>query len=185
MTLTTTTLQTALGPIRTVADGDAVVALVFDDERQRTWLARWLATWFPGRTVVPHADAAGAASRVRRYFDGAPGALEDQRVHMMGTPFQQRVWNALRDIPPGRTESYGALAARIGRPAAVRAVGAANGRNPISLIVPCHRVIASDGTLHGYGGGLARKAWLLGHEGAAFVQPRSGAVEAQARLVGI
>ena len=85
-----------------------------------------------------------------------------------GTAFQLAVWAALRAIPAGSTLSYGALAARLGRPAAVRAVGAANGANPIALFVPCHRVIAADGTLWGYGGGLERKRWLLAHEGAAF-----------------
>ena len=84
----------------------------------------------------------------------------------MGTEFQREVWAALRTIPPGRTLSYGDLAKKIGRPTAVRAVGAANGANPVSLVVPCHRVIAADGTLGGYGWGLERKRWLLAHEGA-------------------
>ncbi|TMB38023.1 MAG: MGMT family protein [Deltaproteobacteria bacterium] len=83
-----------------------------------------------------------------------------------GTPFQRKVWKALRTIQPGRTTSYRALAEQIGCPGAFRAVGAANGQNPISLVVPCHRVIAADGTLCGYGGGLWRKEWLLRHEGA-------------------
>ena len=85
-----------------------------------------------------------------------------------GTPFQRAVWTALRTIPAGKTMSYAALAARIGSPKAVRAVGLANGANPISVVVPCHRVIGSDRSLTGYGGGLERKRWLLAHEGAAF-----------------
>ena len=82
-----------------------------------------------------------------------------------GTPFQQQVWAALTGIEPGTTTTYGALAASIGRPRAVRAVGAANGRNPIAIVVPCHRLVGADGTLTGYGGGLERKRWLLAHEG--------------------
>jgi methylated-DNA-[protein]-cysteine S-methyltransferase len=85
-----------------------------------------------------------------------------------GTPFQRAVWTGLTTIAPGQTLSYGALAARLGCPSAVRAVGTANGSNPISVVVPCHRVIGADGTLTGYGGGLTRKRWLLNHEGAAF-----------------
>ena len=85
---------------------------------------------------------------------------------MRGTPFQKTVWRALREIPCGQAISYSELARRIGRPAAVRAVGLANGLNPISVIVPCHRVIGANGTLTGYGGGLERKRWLLSHEGA-------------------
>lgn len=83
-----------------------------------------------------------------------------------GTPFQQRVWRALRQIPFGATESYAGLARRLGAPSAARAVGAANGQNPIPIIVPCHRVIGADGDLTGFGGGLERKRWLLAHEGA-------------------
>ena len=83
------------------------------------------------------------------------------------TPFQQRVWSELREIPVGATRSYADIARGVGRPTATRAVGAANGRNPIAVIVPCHRVIGANGTLTGYGGGLERKRWLLAHEGAA------------------
>ncbi len=84
-----------------------------------------------------------------------------------GTAFQRRVWGALREIPPGRTRSYGQLAAAAGRPRAARAAGAANGANPVSLVVPCHRVVGADGRLTGYGGGLERKRWLLAHEAGA------------------
>jgi methylated-DNA-[protein]-cysteine S-methyltransferase len=84
-----------------------------------------------------------------------------------GTDFQRRVWTALREIPVGTTITYGELARRIGQPAAVRAVGLANGRNPLSIVVPCHRVIGANGKLTGYGGGLAAKAWLLQHEKVA------------------
>ena len=84
---------------------------------------------------------------------------------MNGTPFQKRVWEALRTVPAGKTASYAELAVRVGSPAAVRAVGAANGANPVAIVVPCHRIIGSNGTLTGYGGGLERKTWLLRHEG--------------------
>jgi methylated-DNA-[protein]-cysteine S-methyltransferase len=98
------------------------------------------------------------------YFDGALRALDTVSTITGGTDFQRAVWAALRDIPPGETESYGRLAARIGHPAASRAVGAANGANPVAIIVPCHRVIGASGSLTGFGGGLPRKAWLLEHE---------------------
>jgi methylated-DNA-[protein]-cysteine S-methyltransferase len=100
------------------------------------------------------------------YFAGDLAALDAIPVATGGTPFQRAVWAALREIAPGRTLSYSGLAQRIGRPAAIRAVGLANGANPVSVVVPCHRVIGSDSSLTGYGGGLARKRWLLEHEGA-------------------
>ena len=99
------------------------------------------------------------------YFAGDLRAIERIDCATNGTPFQQQVWNALRTIPVGTTLSYGALAARIGNAPAVRAVGLANGANPIAVVVPCHRVIGTDGSLTGYGGGLDRKRWLLAHEG--------------------
>ena len=102
------------------------------------------------------------------YFAGEIGALSKVAWTTGGTEFQRKVWTALCDIPAGQTESYGALAARIGLPKAVRAVGLANGANPVGVVVPCHRVIGANGTLTGYGGGIARKRWLLAHEGASF-----------------
>jgi methylated-DNA-[protein]-cysteine S-methyltransferase len=98
------------------------------------------------------------------YFAGQVAAIESIRTVARGTEFQLLVWSALREIPVGSTLSYGALAAKIGRPAAVRAVGAANGANPIPVVVPCHRVIGADSSLTGFGGGLERKRWLLTHE---------------------
>lgn len=113
-------------------------------------------------------EEAGAPSDARRaleaYFEGEVAAIEAIRTLARGTDFQRSVWSALREIPCGSTLSYGALAARIGRPAAVRAVGAANGANPIPVVVPCHRVIGADASLTGFGGGLERKRWLLAHE---------------------
>lgn len=105
-----------------------------------------------------------ARMALQAYFEGHLEAIEEIRTHTRGTDFQRRVWAALRDIPAGTTQSYGQLAARIGHPAAVRAVGAANGANPIPVIVPCHRVIGANASLTGFGGGLERKRWLLAHE---------------------
>lgn len=122
----------------------------------------------------------GAAPRelvtaLDRYFAGEHGALSAVPVETGGTAFQRRVWASLRAIPAGTTKSYGALAAAIGAPGASRAVGLANGANPVGIVVPCHRVIGADGTLTGFGGGLARKGWLLAHEGAAFRPMRAAA----------
>jgi methylated-DNA-[protein]-cysteine S-methyltransferase len=111
-------------------------------------------------------DPGGLTGAMRSYFAGELSAIERLPAQTAGTPFQQQVWSALRSIPCGSTLSYAELARRIGRPSAVRAVGLANGSNPVSIVVPCHRVIGSNGTLTGYGGGLERKRWLLAHEGA-------------------
>jgi methylated-DNA-[protein]-cysteine S-methyltransferase len=110
------------------------------------------------------ARAAPIATRVRAYLDGDLDALDDVAVEPGGTPFQRRVWRALREIPVGQTRSYAELARAIGQPSAVRAVARANARNPISLVIPCHRVIGADGALCGYAGGVERKRWLLEHE---------------------
>ena len=100
------------------------------------------------------------------YFAGGLERLADTPWRIHGTPFQRTVWGALFDIPPGQVRTYAGQAALVGRPSAIRAVGAANGSNPISLVLPCHRVLGTNGTLTGYGGGLQRKQWLLVHEGA-------------------
>jgi len=109
-------------------------------------------------------DPHGVASRLRMYFEGDVEALDTVPVSTAGTPFQERVWHALRGVRSGTTASYGDIAQALGRPGAARAVGLANGQNPVALVVPCHRIIGSDGTLTGYGGGLDRKRWLLAHE---------------------
>jgi len=115
-------------------------------------------------------EAGAAPPEVRQalqdYFAGDVTALQRIAWRTARTAFQREVWAALTRIPPGETLSYGALAARLGKPQAVRAVGTANGANPVSVVVPCHRVIGADGSLTGYGGGLERKRWLLAHEGA-------------------
>lgn len=123
-----------------------------------------LARRFPGEPLQEAPDPAGAVTALARYFSGDLHALDALRVNPGGTPFQASVWRALRAIDPGTTTSYQALARRIGAPSAVRAVGAANGANPIAIVIPCHRVIGANGALVGYGGGLSRKRWLLEHE---------------------
>jgi methylated-DNA-[protein]-cysteine S-methyltransferase len=105
---------------------------------------------------------------LRSYFEGDVKCLAGIEWRTAGTSFQRSVWAGLTTIPPGQTMSYGGLAAKLGCPKAVRAVGTANGSNPVSVVVPCHRVIGADGSLTGYGGGIERKRWLLRHENAVF-----------------
>ena len=105
------------------------------------------------------------------YFEGDLGQLSSIGWRIAGTPFQRKVWTALAQIPAGTTMSYGALAAKIDTPKAIRAVGHANGSNPISVVLPCHRLIGADGSLVKYGGGLERKRWLLRHEGVEVRKP--------------
>ncbi len=114
--------------------------------------------------LEPAHNPHGLRDGINRYFAGDVEAIDDIPVQTAGTPFQRSVWNELRRIPCGTAVSYGKLAEQIARPKAVRAVGLANGANPIGIVVPCHRVIGSDGSLTGYGGGLQRKRWLLEHE---------------------
>ena len=131
-----------------------------------------------GTIEAREGDPLDVAGRFRDYFRGELEALHSLPVETGGTAFQRRVWEALRTIPVGTTLSYLALAQRVGAPDAVRAVGAANGANPVAIVLPCHRVIGSNGRLVGYGGGLDRKRWLLAHERA----PITPAAAAQARL---
>ena len=115
-------------------------------------------------------------TRLARYFARDFSAFDGLHFDGGGTNFQRQVWGYLCSIPVGTTTSYGAMANALGNPNAMRAVGMANGRNPISIIVPCHRVIGMDGSLIGYGGGLDRKRWLLNHEGVALAEDRQGAL---------
>lgn len=142
--------------------GDCVVACGFADRWET--LTEKVASRFPGHEWTPGESAPARA--LAAYLDGDLTALDALAVDTGGTPFQRRVWEALRTIPAGQTWSYADLAVTVSTRTATRAVGGANGANPISLVVPCHRVVRSDGTLGGYGGGLDRKAWLLAHEGA-------------------
>ena len=164
--LTTEMIPSPLGPLELTWSEQGVHSLAFTDREAHA-----------GRSS-DHSDGAfdtaesappnRYAAALERYFDGDIAALEDLPVVLDGSPFQLEVWNALRRIPPGATWSYGELANAIGRPGAGRAVGAANGQNPVAIVVPCHRVIGANGTLTGYGGGIERKQWLLRHEGATF-----------------
>jgi len=157
-------LDTPLGPLLIVVSEAAICVVDFGDEDGS--IMPLLRKRFGDDVTLREADdPLGTRSALTAYFDGDLTAVDTLPVNGGGTPFQARVWTALRDIPAGTTESYGQLAARLGKPTASRAAGAANGRNPINIVVPCHRVIGADGTLTGYGGGLWRKRWLLAHEG--------------------
>ncbi len=148
------TIQSPIGDLMLVSDGKALTGLYMNNEKH----AARRAMAIRDKKMLKHPREqlqAYLAGELREF--GLALAAE-------GTPFQQRVWRALCDIPYGETISYGELARRIGQPKAARAVGLANGQNPISIVVPCHRVIGADGSLTGYGGGLARKRWLLAHE---------------------
>ncbi len=158
-------VRSPLGPLTIVAADGALCALDFHVAGSRM-LARIHAR-FPGVALKPRRDPNRYATRLRAYFSGDFGALDGIAVDCGGTPFERQVWNALRAIPAGTTTTYRELAAIVRRPRAVRAVGLANARNPVCLVIPCHRVIGSDGHLTGYAGGLWRKRWLLEHEGAA------------------
>jgi methylated-DNA-[protein]-cysteine S-methyltransferase len=120
-----------------------------------------------GKSVRVESRSSASAARLalEAYLAGDIHAIDTIPVTMRGTAFQREVWDALRKIPAGTTTSYGALAVQLHRPSGMRAVGLANGSNPIAVVVPCHRVIGADGSLTGYGGGLERKRWLLEHEG--------------------
>jgi methylated-DNA-[protein]-cysteine S-methyltransferase len=137
-------------------------ALDFADDEAR--MHRLLRDHYGQYTLEDGAAPASLRRSLESYFDGDLDALKDVRTATGGTPFRREVWAGLRAIPAGTTISYGQLAANIGRSGASRAVGAANGSNPIAIVVPCHRVIGANGTLTGYGGGLPRKRWLLDHE---------------------
>ncbi len=117
--------------------------------------------------LVPAVDPFGLTTALRRYFAGELHALEGVAVATLGSDFQRAVWAELRRIPVGETISYGEMARRVGDPGAARAVGLANNANPTGIVVPCHRVIGADGRLVGFGGGMARKQWLLSHESRA------------------
>jgi len=163
--LSIASLDTPIGVLRVVTDGsEALRAVGWLDLEHR--LQRDLRRQYGTRGFSLEAGRApnGVARSIRRYFAGELSAIDALPVQTAGTAFQREVWRALRAIPCGTTVTYSELAERIGRPAAVRAVGAANGANPIGVVVPCHRAVGADGSLTGYGGGLERKAWLLRHE---------------------
>ena len=155
--------ETELGPVTGAVWDGKLVALTFSD-RWAEIEARLRRRF--GEYTARRADPARLQARLERYFAGDLTAFDGLTLDPGGTEFQRSVWSALREIPAGSTTSYSDLARRIGSPSAVRAVGAANGANPIWLIIPCHRAIGANGNLTGYAGGLDRKRWLLKHEGA-------------------
>lgn len=152
--------QSPLGPLTLVSDGEALLAVLFAPAQAD--LRRDFAAATPGSDEVLQA----AGQQLHAYFAGVRTRFDLPVRFAIGTPFQREVWTALQQIPYGSTWSYAQLAAAVGRPLAQRAVGAANGRNPLSVVVPCHRVIGASGSLTGYGGGLERKRQLLSLEGA-------------------
>jgi methylated-DNA-[protein]-cysteine S-methyltransferase len=166
MHLETAEVRMPLGTWSLAASPRGLCLLHF--EADWDYVSAALARRFGPVSLAEANDPCGAASALGAYFAGDLKAIDALPVDTEGTAFQQAVWSELRRIPVGRTTCYSELATRIGRPAAVRAVGAANGANPVAVVVPCHRVIGKDGGLTGYGGGLERKAWLLRHEGVLF-----------------
>jgi O-6-methylguanine DNA methyltransferase len=157
-------LSTPIGTLLLVSDEDGRVrALDFDGYEAR--MLRLLNAHYGDAVLAPGPAPVAVRRALDAYFAGDLGAIDNVPVATGGTPFQRMVWAALRRVPAGTTTSYGALAATIGRPSAMRAVGLAVGSNPIAVIVPCHRVIGADHSLTGYAGGLSRKRWLLEHEG--------------------
>ena len=158
-----TEVPSPVGVLTVLGNGDAITGLRMRKQRYYESM--------PDDARRDDALFANARTQLDAYFAGELRAF-DLPLAAVGTPFQKIVWRALLDIPFGATESYGALAKRIGHDGAARAVGLANGHNPIGIIVPCHRVIGADGSLTGYGGGLERKEWLLKHEGSYSQKPQ-------------
>ncbi|WP_293679520.1 methylated-DNA--[protein]-cysteine S-methyltransferase [uncultured Phenylobacterium sp.] len=164
-TLTLDRIVTPIGTALVVTD-EAGVLRAFNWIDYEVAMSAWIARRYP--KALRREGAGPLRDRFDAYFAGEVDAFVTVGWEGAGTAFQRQVWRALCAIPAGATLSYAALAQRIGRPTAVRAVGLANGSNPVALVVPCHRVIGSDGSLTGYGGGLHRKRWLLEHEGASY-----------------
>jgi len=155
MTTVQTTMASPVGALRLVADDEALVGVFFADHRPAPTIV--------ARTVSRHAVLDRAAEQLAEYFAGSRRVF-DLPLDPRGTQMQRQVWYALATIPFGTTTSYGALAAALGRPGSARAIGHANARNPLSIVLPCHRVVGSAGALTGYAGGTERKRWLLAHE---------------------
>ncbi len=156
-----------LGELMLVVDNAAVCALDYADCETR--MSRLLQRHYGPFQLRPMDNPQGFSDCIRAYLAGDLGALDAIPITTGGTPFQRQVWQALRAIPPGTMLSYGQLALSIGRATASRAVGTANALNPVSIIVPCHRLVGANGALTGYAGGLERKAWLLHHEHADLI----------------
>jgi len=152
-----------IGEILILADGDRLCYLDFSDNDER--LAKLLTTRYGTYSISPQVGVLNMRDRLERYFEGQWDAFDDLELSTDGTEFQRLVWARLKKIPVGEAISYHQLAKAIDNPRAVRAAASANARNPISIIIPCHRVIGNDGSLRGYAGGVHRKSWLLNHEG--------------------
>jgi methylated-DNA-[protein]-cysteine S-methyltransferase len=164
--LTVDRLPSPLGTMLIVSDSaQRLRALDWEDHEER--MRRGLARIYGRQAFELGSGTAPAATRraLKHYFAGKLRAIDEIPVETGGTQFQSNVWRALRRVPAGTTLSYSRMAGRLKCPLAVRAVGFANGSNPVSVVVPCHRLIGADGSLTGYGGGLERKRWLLEHEG--------------------
>ena len=160
-------LNSPLGPMLAIASSEGLCGLEFDRPERATRLYRRLAKWHGGEVVDGHSPYFDLCRAwLASYFENASGAHAAVPLALMGTAFELAVWKALTDIAAGSTTTYGQLARDLGSREGARAVGLAVGSNPVSLIVPCHRVIGADGSLTGYGGGVDRKQWLLRHEGA-------------------
>jgi methylated-DNA-[protein]-cysteine S-methyltransferase len=161
----TETFSTPIGTMLLLTDEEEYArALDWEDHTPR--LHQLMRLQYGTVRLQPKSGPSAVRQAVEAYFAGTFAAIDTLPVKTGGTAFQREVWAALRTIRTGETTTYGRLAVRLGRPKAMRAVGMANGANPVSIIVPCHRVIGADATLTGYGGGLERKRWLLRHEGA-------------------
>lgn len=180
-------LETPIGAALMAVDGEGYLR-AFDWEDYGDRQVKLLARFAKGASMTPGAAPAAMRQVIEAYFDGELDALRSIPWRSGGTAFQLKCWEALCAIPTGTTASYGEQAHKIGKPSAMRAVGLANGCNPVGVIVPCHRVIGANGSITGYGGGLWRKRWLLRHEGASFrddvdvLEARGGAGSTQARL---
>jgi methylated-DNA-[protein]-cysteine S-methyltransferase len=157
-------VPTPIGGVTLLVDPESRMLCGLDFDGCQRWTMDRLARRFGALSIERAADPCGLASTIRSYFDGDVEALSAVRVAATGTPFEEQVWRALRDVPAGATSTYGEIARAVGSPGAARAVGAANAHNPVALVVPCHRIVGTGGALTGYGGGLDRKRWLLAHE---------------------
>lgn len=161
-------INSPIGQILILSDGESLCGVEFEDYEART--LAFLKRRYGEVTLQPEQNPLELSDRMQAYLAGEFHSFDQVDVSLGGTAFQQQVWLALREIPIGTVETYGQLAKRLGKPGASRAVGLANSQNPIAIVLPCHRVIGSNGQLTGYAGGLERKRWLLAHEGVPLAE---------------
>ncbi|MBW4466167.1 MAG: methylated-DNA--[protein]-cysteine S-methyltransferase [Pegethrix bostrychoides GSE-TBD4-15B] len=162
-TLTLEKLSSPIGRILVITDDQTLYGVEFEGYEARTY--KFLAKRFGDYQLNIYQNSTKISQHIQAYLEGDYHSLDQIPVSTSGTAFQQQVWTALRQIPVGTVMTYGELARQLNKPAAARAVGITNSLNPISIVLPCHRVIGANGTLTGYAGGLERKRWLLQHEG--------------------